>query len=388
MMYNSQLSQLASQILPTEVRNYAKFHGWELVTVAKGRIWVFRHSVQKLRQLIIPKDQDDDAYAQAIAEVLQRIAEDEKRSPISVASDLLMPNSDILRFRVAGDDIISGNLSLEDGACLIEGAKRAILSSACSVVNKTTHHPRMSRSEAEEMLKACKFGQTEYGSFVAKIACPLNAVETNAPLLDVTKPFVRHATTLLASACHKIVESIENDTVQALMEHNSSNPIITSNLCDALLRMQGTRDKGSLGLDITWASNPNVGRPDVPSKVVFKAEYFRTVDEIQRALRPQKEIENSQTLLGTVETLNGDVGEDGRRSGEVILALLLEDEDVVRARAVLTPEQYVHAVAAHEQGRAYVMVQGVLQRGTRIGYLKKVESFHLVDQSCRKEHAA
>jgi hypothetical protein len=388
MMYNSQLSQLASQILPTEVRNYAKFHGWEPVTAAKGRIWVFRHSVHKLRQLIIPIDQDDGAYAQAIAEVLQRIAEDEKRSPISVASDLLMPNSDILRFRVAGDDIISGSLSLEDGSCLIEGAKRAILSSACSVVNKTTHHPRMSRSEADEMLKACKFGQTEYGSFIAKIACPLNAVETNASLLDATLPFVRHATTLLASACHKIVESIENDTVQALMEHNSSNPIITSNLCDALLRMQGTRDKGSLGLDITWASNPNVGRPDVPSKVVFKAEYFRTVDEIQRALRPQKEIENSQILLGTVETLNGDVGEDGRRSGEVILALLLEDEDVVRARAVLNPEQYVQAVAAHEKGRAYVMVQGVLQRGTRIGYLKNVESFHLVDQSCRKEHAA
>ena len=378
MMYNLQLLQLARQILPTEARNYAKVHGWEPVTTAKGRIWVFRHRVQKLRQLVIPKDQDDDAYAQAVAEVLQRIAEDEKRSPITVASDLLMPNSDIIRFRVAGDDILSGNLSLEDGAYLIEGAKRAILSSACSVVNKIPHHPRMSRSEAAEMLKACKFGQTEYGSFVAKIACPLNAVETNAPLLDATMPFVRHATILLVSACHKIIEGIENDTVLTLIEKNSADPIITSNLCDALLRMQGVREKGSLGIDITWASNPNIPLPDVPRKVVFKAEYFRTVDEIQKALRPKKESEGTQTLLGTVETLNGDVGEDGRRSGEVILALLLEDEEVVRARAVLGPDEYARAVQAHDKGRTYVMVKGVLQRGNRIGILSQVESFQNV----------
>jgi hypothetical protein len=381
MMYNLQLLQLAKEILPTEARNYAKVHGWVPVTAAKGRIWVFRHSVQKLRQLVIPKDQDDDAYSEAIVEVLQRIAADEKRSPISVASDLLMPNSDIVRFRVAGDDILAGNLSLEDGASLIEGAKRAILSSACSVVNKTTHHPRMSRSEAGEMLRACKFGQTEYGSFVAKIACPLNAVETNASLLDSTMPFARHATTLLLSACHKIVEGIENDTVQTLIEKDSSNPIITSNLCDALLRMQGLREKGSLGIDITWASNPNIPPPDIPRSVVFKAEYFRTVDEIQKALRPKKENEDAQTLLGTVETLNGDVGEDDRRSGEVMLALLLEDEEVVRVRAVLGPDEYARAVEVHEKGRAYVMVKGVLQRGTRVGYLKTVESFHLVDQS-------
>ena len=82
-----------------------------------------------------------------------------------------------------------------------------------------------------------------------------------------------------------------------------------------------------------------------------------------------------------METLNGDVGEDDRRSGEVMLALLLEDEEVVRARAVLGPDEYARAVAAHEKGRAYVMVKGVLQRGTRVGYLKTVESFHLVEQS-------
>jgi hypothetical protein len=378
MQDKSQILQLAQYIVPTEARNYAKSRGWEPVAV-KGRLWVFRHSEQRLRQLIIPKDQEDDAYAEAIAEVIQRIADDEKRSPLSVTSDLLMPNSDILRFRVTGENAMTGTLLLEDAQSLFEGAKRAILAAACSVVNKTTHHLRMSRSEAEEMLKACKLGQTEYGSFAAKIACPLDAVETDSPLFDTDTPFVRKATILLASACSEIVDSIENDTVGPLMEKNSQNPIITSNLCDALIRMHGSRDKGKIGLDITWASNPSIPIPDVPNRAVFKSEYFHIIDQIGKSLRPKNETEDTQELLGTVETLNGDAGEDGRRSGEVILSLLLPDEGAVRAKVMLGAEEYADAVKAHEMGRSYIMVKGVLYRDIRIGHIKDIECFKLVD---------
>ncbi len=378
MQDKSQILQLAQYIVPTEARNYAKSRGWEPVAV-KGRLWVFRHSEQRLRQLMIPKDQDDDAYAEAIVEVIQRIADDEKRSPLSVTSDLLTPNSDILRFRVAGENAMTGTLLLEDAQSLFEGAKRAILAAACSVVNKTTHHLRMSRSEAEEMLKACKLGQTEYGSFAAKIACPLDAVETDSPLFDTDTPFVRKATILLASACSEIVDSIENDTVGPLMEKNSQNPIITSNLCDALIRMHGSRDKGKIGLDITWASNPSIPIPDVPNRAVFKSEYFHIIDQIGKSLRPKNETEDTQELLGTVETLNGDAGEDGRRSGEVILSLLLPDEGAVRAKVMLGAEEYADAVKAHEMGRSYIMVKGVLYRDIRIGHIKDIECFKLVD---------
>lgn len=381
MQDKAQLLQLAQHILPIEVRNYAKSREWEPVK-AKGEIWVFRHKQQKLRQLIIPKNQEDDSYDDAIAEVIYRIADDENRNPLSVASDLLMPNSDILRFRVSGNDAMSGTLPLEDAHSLLEGAKRVILSVACSVVSKTTHHLRMSRGEAESMLKACKFGQTEYGSFVAKIACPLDAVESYAPMVDLFghhTPFVREATTLLASACHEIVENIENATVETLLERNSENPIITSNLCDALIRMHGYQEKGKLGLDITWAANPDIPIPKAPTRVIFKPEYFHIIDQIRTALKPNKEADKHQEFVGTVETLNGDIEDDGRRSGEVILSLLLPGEETVRTRVTLRAEQYANAVKAHEMGRGYVMIKGVLYRDSRSGYIKDIDSFELIE---------
>lgn len=54
-------------------------------------------------------------------------------------------------------------------------------------------------------------------------------------------------------------------------------------------------------------------------------------------------------MIGTVETLNGDVGEDGKRCGEVVLSLLLPDEDeLIKARTSLKTSEYERAVEAHE----------------------------------------
>jgi hypothetical protein len=343
-------------------------------------MWVFKRA-ETFRQLLIPMDQESDGYAEAILEVVQRIAETENREVSSVISDLLTPNSDIIRFKISSEGTSSGTLTLEDGVSLLDGAKKALLASASSVINPIPHHLRMSRSEAEEFVRACRLGQTEYGSFVVKIACPLDAVTSNDAFFDFHNPFARKSTHLLMKASHALVEGIESDCLEELLTGNRLQPEISSNLCDALIKMQSVREKSTLTIDITWASNPNVSIPkDIFYRVIFKAEYFSSLERIQQFLRPNKETEESQTLLGTVETLNGDVGEDGKRSGEVIFALLLPDEEVVRARAVLSTEEYSIAINAHDKGRRYISLHGTLHRGTRIGMVNNITSFKMIEE--------
>jgi hypothetical protein len=80
--------------------------------------------------------------------------------------------------------------------------------------------------------------------------------------------------------------------------------------------------------------------------------------------------------------LNGDVGEDGHRSGEVVFALLLPDEEVVKARGNLDPENYEKAVHAHEKGRGYVSFNGLLKRGVRVNRIEEITEFkELVSQN-------
>ena len=85
-------------------------------------------------------------------------------------------------------------------------------------------------------------------------------------------------------------------------------------------------------------------------------------------------------MIGTVETLNGDVGEDGKRYGEVVLSVLLPDEDeLIKARTSLNSSEYEKAVQAHEKGRSYVKLKGHLTRGLRISRIDKAEGFSLVE---------
>jgi len=378
------IAHLGMQIPPTAIRDYAKSRKWLPVEGSRRRLWIFRHTDSELRQLIVPMDRDA-AWTDALGEIVLRLAETEKRPFEAILNDLLTVYADVVRFRVGSEDTSAGMLPMADASGLIDGAKRALTAAACSVINKVTHHPRMSRSEAEEFMRVCKMGQTEIGSYVVKVICPINEME-EPPLLQEAQPFAREATTILMKGCEKIVRSVEQDKVDEMLDGNTRSPEVTSNLCDALLRMHAAREKADLTIEISWSGMPKLPVPNLLSRASFKPEYFKTVEEIQRHLRPQTEQDEELPLFGTVETLNGDVGEDGRRSGEVAFALLLPDEEIVRARGNLSADDYEKAVHAHKVGRGYVSFTGSLKRGVRIGCVERITGFRaLSSESTRSD---
>lgn len=359
--------QLACKLRPLAVRQYAESRGWIRVEGSRRRIWLLRHPVERLRQLQIPMDVDQLGFTDGMLDVVRRLGEVEQRPLAAVLADLQWPDADVLRVRVASPDAEGGQLSLAADVMLREGARRALLASACSVVNPVAYHPRLSRSEADAMLAACRAGQTELGSYVVKIICPLHAVEES---LDPSHPmpFTRRVTTHLMHVTSALVTSIEHSSVDAYIDEHAKRPELSANLCEALVRMQP--ETGQLELATTWAADPRVPAPAearVPSRVSIKAEYFAEIDRAAQLLRPASKGVGEERFVGTVETLDGTVGPDGRRSGEVYFSLLLPEGEPMRVRAVLDPEQYEEAVRAHERGNAYVELVGVLNRGTRIG---------------------
>jgi hypothetical protein len=106
-------------------------------------------------------------------------------------------------------------------------------------------------------------------------------------------------------------------------------------------------------------------------------DYFGRIEEVRRKLRAS-EGHAKDTYIGTVERLNGEMGEDGKRAGEVILALLLQEGESVRARVALTAEQYADADRAHMAEGAYVQVSGKLQPGRQPRQLSEITRFELI----------
>lgn len=72
------------------VKLYAESRDWLPVPVEGERFWLFRHPHLAFRQLLIPMDEDDVGFVDAMLDVMQRLVEIEQRSPERVIGDLEM----------------------------------------------------------------------------------------------------------------------------------------------------------------------------------------------------------------------------------------------------------------------------------------------------------
>jgi hypothetical protein len=371
-MTNESLPEDILQLIkPQQVRSYAIAKGWQRVPNVNGKIALFKHPGGTWDQLIVPMDDTFDDYVQRLMDVIVNLAEFETRPMTEVLNDLLTPESDILRYRVASPSTGRGSIPLMEGIRLLEGAKRSILASACTVLNPIMHHPRMSRTEAQQLLNACHLGQTERGSYAVSVSCPLRAVEQDQALLPGSEPFTRRAVATLMRSLSRVVTSIEADTVPGIFDNQENQPVLSANLCEALLQMQPTEEDSHLDVKVSWATTLTPHNP-IPSIVRIKHEYFPIIEDISRKLRPAQ-APAASLFVGNVDNLGGEPGEDGRMQGEAMLSVMYE-EQMQLVRVDLTPDDW-HIAHSALGSHGIVKFRGTLHRGTRVHRITEVSEF-------------
>jgi len=369
-------------IASTDLRDYAKSRGWVLLPEAvPDRLFVLSNPQFAQRQLVFPIDTTAPDYAEAVMLAVEKLALLEGRPLPAVLRALQELNDDTLRFRI-GTQRDDETLPLAFAGAIVSGAQQLLLAAACTVLKPQSHHPRLSRNEAQQLIEASQFRHTEPGSFVVKVSCPVNALDVQAPLFpgEPDAPFVRRTTLTVKRALRELVTAIEADTLPQLVEaaKGAANPLISSNLCEALTRFEDDALKNSLEVEISWAvSTPPPAGEAALVPIRFQRDYFPRIEEVRRALRSAEQ-HQEDTFIGTVERLDGEIGPDGHRAGEVILALLLTDGETVRARTNLTADQYAAADDAHMTDGAYVKVAGKLHPGRQPRSLTDIASFEKI----------
>jgi hypothetical protein len=410
MSYKGLPEHLVARIKPADARAYATASGWVRGPTVNGKVAVFNHPDLDLDQLLIPIDPNLSDFPERMADVVASLAEHQKRTAPEVLNDLLMPSSDVLRFRIDEPETEAGIVPLVQGIDLLEGARKAILASACSVVQPQTFHPRLSRTEAEQLLQACRLGQTERGSFTAVIACPLDAVggepipgkpmplfegregvpaiepdsgagraaEAVPPPAATSEPFTRKATGLLMRSVARIVSAVDADQIASLLEHPGDQPPLSANLCEALAMMQPTGDRSRLTVQATWARTlPPPPGASLPSVVHLRRDDFRVVEKLALALLPTREPKPSH-FVALVDALFGTPDERNRVSGDVQL-LLLNQEGNLKARVSLNADAYHVAWEAHGEA-GFVSLHGILIPGGRVHRIENVSNFKLLKE--------
>lgn len=363
-----------------DLRDFLKAQGWSLHKEAlQHRYYAMSSALYPRRQLVFPMDITAD-YEETLGHILEKFADITSTKIQALWSRLSTVRDDVLRFRVFfdGDD---RSLPLSYASTLVASTEKLLKASACTVVIPRTNHPRLNLTEANQFVEKSRFNQTEEGSFILSVSCPVNSMDAQSRIeFDADDaPFVRKVTLSLQKALGELVTAIEGDALEALVDDLKASdvPLISSNLCDALLGMHDEQVDNSLDIGFEWSSLREAPKSHNLPRLRFQRDYFSRVEDVRRELKAQDRDE-IDSFIGTVERLEGEMGEDGRRSGAVVLALLLPEGEIVRARTVLSADDYLKADKAHMSAGAYVRVTGILRQGRQPRALTEAKSFELL----------
>lgn len=356
------------RISTRDAQGYVRTRGWVQARPV-GRLMVFnRAEPGSLDQVLVPMDSGRSDYADRMLEVVEKLSRFEGRPAGRVLVDLLNYDADVLRYRVISSRAERGTLPLTQAIELLTGAKQSLLAAAHSAILPRRHHPRLNRTDAVQLLDACQMGQTERGSFVVTIACPLHAPGLDqADLVSDAQPFARRATSLLGRALTELNSAIEENRVNSVVDQ--AEPLVSANLCEAILKMRPADETGALEFIPSWASSEPMADDRLSRPVMFSADEFSSIEDVYRQLRPV-EGPTAKPWIAFVDELKGTEGEAGTREGDVVFTLF-DDDELVRAKANLNAAEYQIAYGAHSPTRPLV-VFGQLSRGPRVSRLTNI----------------
>lgn len=373
-------------VTPIEIRDYAISLGWQLVKEAtKDGLFVLNSPNENFKQLIFPIEPTSSDYDNMAELAISKISDLTKKRIFQIVEEIRGVNDDLISLRYYSEMKNVNSLSFQDTVETIEATKQLILTAGSSVVNPVLYHKRLSRIEATELLKKTRFRHTQEGSFIIKVSCPVELESSPKVSLfneEIEKPISRKAFELINIASYKILKTIEEDTLDELFENQkkSKTPFISYNLCDSLAELFDDDRELPIELSFSWSkayTNKLPPPKNIPS-IKFPYSFKPKIIELKNYFAPERK-ETIDTFWGSVESLNGDEGENGRRAGEVILALLIESE-IVKARLNLNTNQYEVAYKAHGVIGGLVKVKGKLHPGQRIRTLDDIELFEQVEK--------
>ena len=371
---------ISSLPTPTDLRDFLKSQGWSLLEEAiADRLYVLDNPSFLGRQLVFPMDVSAPDYTDSVQSVIEKFSELSGNTIARLLARIKYLRDDVVRLRLHSGNVDT-TLPLSFASTLVGSTEKLLRATACTVLRPRTHHPRLTLTEAAEFVEKARFGQTECGSYIIQVACQLNGMEAQGAMdHDGHQPFVRMVTQTLSLALSELVKAIEMDTLDDLVDLMRVNPepLISSNLCEALVGMYDEQINNSLDVSFDWSAV----RPTTNTAthlIRLQSDYFSRIEEVRRGLRPiEKNI--VETYIGTVERLEGEMYPDGRRSGNVVLAILPSGEgETIRARTILNADDYSLADRAHMTSGAYVRITGRLRPGRQPRQITEMTQFEVL----------
>lgn len=196
MMGLSDISSLLAKIDARAVADYLVRRGFRRTGGESGQVDVYMNSANEV--VLVPLNCSSPSYPCKLRDLLELFV-DNQTSIDDVVGNVVLPNSDILRYRIASPETTWGHLRLHYTHEAMHALFDLLQYTAAGVSTQRRDYRRISES-AQSFANQCRFGQTEYGSFILKVFCPVNPIGVAHEV--AAEPFGR-------TAVRAVVENLE-----------------------------------------------------------------------------------------------------------------------------------------------------------------------------------
>ena len=375
---------LINQINFLAMQQYLTGHNWDKIISKKSDKAFFRKPLEQnnMIEVLVPLSRDFIDYEYAMQKAINLIADFEKREPIQIINDLLLPPADQIRFRVNNSRTKDGLISLSEGSMLFESAKKALLTTAHDILKPETYHKRLGLKNAQQFIDSCLMGQTERGSFIASVVCPIGNNSSDDtyqqlslfdPIELLTSSFTRQVTSRLMDSINKVKHIVESQAYDKL--ENPQIDKISANFLESLIEMGEYGDNEEIQILCSWAPTVPQQNPDIPNSVTITRDYIRPLESIVERIRERAADEIGE-FVGRISEIKADPDIHSRNDGQIAFNCI-GDIGAIKAKAILNNDDFQKAVQAFETGKN-IKVTGVLKSSGRTKIIEN-PSFEVID---------
>ena len=370
MIYSVDFVKLAGNISHIDVSKYLHALSWVEMPTKRKSVKIFQlERNNKFCQIDLPASRDLSDYNAAMYRAIQYIADSIHKSVEQVILELLNPLSDVIRLRVNEPDIVTGSIFIDDAINLYDNAKKLLIATVMDVVHPQLFHFGRPGNTLVDFVNNCKFGQTEIGSYVVSIVCPISKLDKNQVVqLSLFSEEEEGAYSLTRKMINKLITSVDR-VKKAIGDGNLDDVIyrdadtescISANFLDALSGINICRKNSMLDIEAIYAPTIRKNTLDNPT-VSIDHDYYSPIETLVKKIKGVHESEKN--YIGLVKKLDATPELFDRKSGKVTIVYLNEKQKATSATMVLSAEQYDAAVEAHRWGKT-IKVSGAISKQT------------------------
>jgi len=378
MIYSVDFEKIAGNINHIDVAKYLCDLNWQEFPSKRDRVKIFQlETKDEFYQVDLPVSRELHDYGPAMYRAVESIAMSTQKSVEQIILELINPLSDILRLRITEPSIENGSILFEDAIGFYDNAKKLLTATAMDIIRPQLYHVGRPDNVITEFVNNCRFGQTEIGSYVVSIVCPIYKVERDRIQQlsffddkdECANSFTRKVINKLITSVNMVKDDIEQGAFDKIFHQNAdAQNFVSANFLDALNGINIHRDNSRLYITAKYAPTIHGNMLPVPSASISH-DHYEPINSMVKKVKSSQESEKN--IIGLIKKLDAAPDPAIRKEGNVSIVFLDDAQKKRSASVVLSKEDYDTAIEAHRHGR-YVKIVGTISGLTN----KKIRCCH------------